>query len=146
MGEAEYILYVGHDARNPTVFCPGSRQALSLIDENDLQDVVTVQSVERLRENLTLPSWLSGTPTLVIRSKRQALRGSSAVDHLRTMGAKEESSGDAWGMVAPGEAMHLGSERNFEPTQEDSSKYTSESKVTEGDLQAFIARRQATVT
>lgn len=164
-----YVLYVGYDRRDATMsrFCPGSRHALELIDEASMHDRVTVQSVDALRETMpALPAWLRGTPTLVSRATRKAMRGSAAIEHLRALpGALAERRGAASsagggegelassssahgldGMVAPGEAVHLGAESNFEPlAQEDASKYDDSRKVTDADLQRLLERRKASV-
>lgn len=157
---ADYVLYVGYDRRDGTRFCPGSRKAIELVDEAGAQDRVTVQSIDALRESVSaLPPWLNGTPTLVCRTTKKAMRGSAVLEHLRhelvekrpaeeaqggTQGTQGGHSMD--GMVAPGEAAHLGLESNFEPlVKDDPDKYDDSRKVTEGDLQRLLERRKATI-
>lgn len=148
----EYILYIGQDRTDTTKFCPGSRQALSILEGAADQAGVSVQNVERLREKIgTLPDWLTGTPTLISKSTKKAMRGQSALDHLKqvVLGQSKQSekggtgSEDAWGLTSPHESLHLGMESNFEGGGgDDSSKYTDDRKVTEDDIQKLIERRK----
>ena len=151
---ADHVLYVGYDRSDATRFCPGSRRAIELVDEAEAQDRVTVQSVDALRQSMTtLPAWLKGTPTLVCKSSKKAMRGTAALEYLRNElvvrhadagGATSEHGLD--GMVAPGEAAHLGLESNFEPlTNDEPSKYDDSRKVTDGDLQRLLERRKASI-
>lgn len=150
-GEAttEYILYIGQDRIDPTRFCPGSRKALGVL-EGAADDVgVSVQNVHRLREKLgTLPAWLTGTPTLISKSTKKAMRGTSAIEHLEGVVAgqakeAEGGAGDVWGLTAPNEALHLGVESNYEGgAPDDPSKYSDDRKVTEDDVQKLIERRK----
>ena len=166
--EEEYVLYVGYDRADPTRsrFCPGSRRAIEIIDNEDLPARVTVQSVDALRETMaTLPDWLRGTPTLVSRKSRTAMRGTAAIEHLQEVARSRGAAGDRTdggdrmdgggsgpaahsldGMVAAGEMAFLGAESNFEPLQEDDpSKYDDSRKVTDNDLQRLLERRKASV-
>lgn len=159
MAEADFVLYVGYDRSDATAsrFCPGSRRAIELIDQAGLQDRVTVQSVDALRESMSaLPPWLKGTPTLVCRETRKAMRGTAALEHLSELASKAGEEGHGGGeasashgldgMVAPGEAMHLGTEANFEPlAKDDPDKYDDSRKVTEDDIQRMLERRRAAV-
>ena len=145
----EYILYIGQDRIDPTRFCPGSRKALGVL-EGAADDVgVSVQNVHRLREKLgTLPAWLTGTPTLISKSTKKAMRGTSAIEHLEGVVAgqakeAEGGAGDVWGLTAPNEALHLGVESNYEGgAPDDPSKYSDDRKVTEDDVQKLIERRK----
>ena len=154
---ADYVLYVGIDRNDKTRsrFCPGSRRAIEVIDDANMQDKVTIQSVDTLRENMpNLPEWLKGTPTLVDRASRHAMRGTAAIEHLRNFENKKHRAGvpsssttshSMDGMVAPGEQLHLGAEANFEPIKEDMSKYSNDSKVSDDDLHSLLQRRQASI-
>ena len=169
---ADLVLYVGYDRRDSSRsrFCPGSRLALEVIDDRGMQERVTVQSIDALRESMpALPDWLRGTPTLVCRGTRKAMRGTAAVDHLRSLpgeeGDEESAQGGGKGgggkggagsaehgldgMVVASERAFLGAESNFEPIgggeEEDASKYDDSRKVTENDLQRLIERRKASV-
>jgi len=145
----DYVLYVGYDRsdRTRTRFCPGSRRAIELVDEANMQDQITVQSVDALRESMPLPEWLKGTPTLVSKESRKAMRGTAAIEHLQSLAVKQPqpAAHSMDGMIAPGESLHLGAESNFEPLQEDPSKYDDSRKVTDADLQQLIERRRAAV-
>lgn len=151
----EYVLYVGYDRSDRSRFCHGSRRAIEIVDRAGVQDRVTVQSVDALRESMgALPTWLSGTPTLVSRATRKAMRGTAAVEHLQELvasGAEEggeaaAAPGEIQGLVAAGEAMHLGTEQNFEPLpKDDPDKYDDSRKITDADLQRLLDRRKATV-
>ena len=143
----EYILYIGQDQIDPTRFCPGSRKALGVLE--GASDVgVSVQNVHRLREKLgTLPAWLTGTPTLISKITKKAMRGTSAIEHLEGVVAGqakgEEGGGDVWGLTAPNESLHLGVEGNYEGgASDDPSKYSDDRKVTEDDVQKLIERRK----
>lgn len=150
-----YILYVAQDARDPSRFCPGSRRALALVDEADLGSV-NVQNVNRLREKATaLPAWLTGTPTLVSKASKQAMRGTKAIEHLSALasgkgggegGGAKASTDDVIGMTLSNETMHLGVEGNFEPTgRDDPSKYDDSRKITDSEVQRFMDRRKAVI-
>lgn len=143
----QFVLYVGYDRSDPsrTRFCPGSRRAIELIDGSGLQDKVTVQSIDALRESMPLPEWLKGTPTLVCKESRKAMRGTAAIEHLRSLTVTQPPAHSMDGMIAPGESLHLGSESNFEPIQDDPSKYDDSRKISDSDLQQLIERRRAVV-
>lgn len=152
----DYVLYVGYDRRDATKtrFCPGSRRAIELVDEAGAQDRVMVQSVDALRESVQkLPTWLNGTPTLVCRSTKKAMRGTVALEYLQSQLVETsiepvhaESAHGLDGMVSSSEAMHLGIESNFEPlTQDDPKKYEDSKKVSEDDLQRMLERRKAII-
>jgi hypothetical protein len=156
----EYILYVGHDSRDGSRFCRGSQHALAALDAapDALSRDVNVQTVERLHEKVgRLPEWLTGTPTLVCKQTRKAYRGTRAVDMLEALvtggGARGEpdaerddrrdATGSEDGRLV-GMSARVSQESNFEADpNEDMSKYTNSSKVTESDLQRAIARRRA---
>ena len=149
-----FVLYVAYDRTDTTHsrFCPGSRRAIEIIDNAGLQDVVMIQSVDVLREKVaTLPTWLQGTPTLVDRQSKRAMRGSAALSHLQALAspqvdpAVDSATPNMTGMVAPNEAMHLGTESNFEPIQEDPQRYNDSAKVSDSDLQKLIERRKANI-
>ena len=153
----QYVLYVAYDRADVTRsrFCPGSRRAIELVDEANQQDQVTVQSVDVLRRSVpTLPEWLRGTPTLVCRETRKAMRGTAALDHLRSMRQKHHESQSntrdsaeqeaVEGLVTAREMPHLERESNFEPlVKDDPSKYDESKKITDADLQRLIDRRKA---
>lgn len=163
----EYVLYVGYDRqdRSRSRFCPGSRRAIEIVDQADIQDRVTVQSVDALRESMpTLPEWLKGTPTLVSRTSRKAMRGTAAIEHLMELTTAATSTTDAAhasntdsfqnggaahsmdGMIVPGEMAHLGVESNFDPiNHEDMSRYDDSKKVTDSDLQELLDRRKTSI-
>ena len=155
MAAADLVLYVGLDRSDATRrrFCPGSRRAMQLADE---VGEVVVQSVDALREagTTTLPEWLQGTPTLVCKSKRVALRGKRAIEHLQQRlaeqrggggGEEDTKTGEPTGLIAPHEAMFLGGGGNFErgadDAEEDASKYSDTHKITDADVQRLLDRR-----
>lgn len=96
---ADLVLYVGLDRTDAsgTRFCAGSRGALAIVEGCDaLRSRLTVQSVEALRDAMVaLPEWLRGTPTLVSRASRQAMRGSAAIRHLEALARHEETQRSA---------------------------------------------------
>lgn len=148
----EYVLYIGNDRSDATKFCPGSRQALDIVDKKGLHEEIVVQSVDALRQSVAqLPVWLKGTPTLVSRTTRKAMTGTAAIEHLRRLAAKPTNETPSVtehnmdGMIAATESLHLGAESNFEPLQvDDAFKYDESRKVTEDDLQKLLERRKAT--
>ena len=102
----DYILYIGQDKRDETRFCAGSRAALEAIDQAKAENLVSVQSVDRLALNTTLPDWLDGTPMIVCRKSRRAYKGTECVNFIRSMAASSTESSvasddkggeDAWG-------------------------------------------------
>ena len=156
--ETELVLYVGQDRDDPNKFCKGSRQALVAIDEaGGLESLVTVQSINALRETMVqLPTWLKGTPTLVLRRERRALRGRAAVDYLRELQASRTQSttsqgkkndGDAVALTPSFQRLHLAPESNFESgtAHEDTDKYTRNDHITEQDIEKLIERRRSVV-
>lgn len=150
----EYVLYVAQDARDPSRFCAGSRQALRVVDTGGLQERVSVQSVDALLRSTDLPAWLTGTPTLVSRASRQAIRGARAIEHLEGMVRQAEEAAanvqppeDAGvqGLTLASESAHLAPDANFELGQPDDPKKYEDSKLTEDAVKRFIERRQASV-
>lgn len=147
---SEYVLYVGQDKRAPQQFCPGSRQALAAIDDGGLQERVTVQSVEALSGSTALPAWLTGTPTLVSQETRRAMRGRSAVEHLRKLGSERHEQTptlETMGMTLSNDARHLGLDSNFERAgaEDDMSRYTNTAKITDSDLNRYVEQRKASI-
>ena len=161
-----WVLYVASDASDSTIFDPGSRKMISLI--NPIKEDVHVQSVDVLFEKGLLdevPSWLQGTPTLVCTSTRLAYTGSEAIrkmeEELNGGKARREGEDHADESVAGGEAPGLlgapPSGERFDVGwdeggvgvgggEADAAKViTEDRKVTEEDVQRFMAQRQASM-
>jgi hypothetical protein len=78
------VLYVGHDRKNPSDFCPGSLVCMSLVEK--ISSDIQVQNCTVLREKAHLPAWLNGTPIYVDQyAKTGPLRGRDAVQALREL-------------------------------------------------------------
>lgn len=188
------VLYVARSKVDPTQLCRGSELCIQEISERGLSDLVTVQEVEKVRQQVPLPPWIDGTPILVDTEEMIPLRGSVALRELRRMGptkrggvsrgpppkprkgvVEEESSmlgpvggkeemlpfppaqnsmgGGGGGVEAPPSNTNRTSaslSRIHEEEEEeedmvvysDSDRPTNTGKVTEKDLQAFIASRK----
>ena len=154
MSENEYVLYVGSDRSDMTRFCRGSRAAVAIIDSGGIEECVSVQSVQLLKQkNGTLPVWLVGTPTLVCRSTKKAFRGQKVIDELQRAVAekqsqkKESESGgggggeDGWGMTLASDAQHIGIESNWETVPDAPGRY-DDKKITDNDVQQYMERRK----
>lgn len=77
-----FMLYVAPDVRNVRMLCPGSIQALDVIEP--FKDDVMVHNVNDKRlEGVQLPGWLDGTPCCVNTQEGLAYRGTDCINHLR---------------------------------------------------------------
>lgn len=79
-----FMLYISGDADGSGRFCPGSRECIALIQATpQLLRSTRFENVDVImQENLTLPEWLHGTPTLVDTYLKRIIRGTHARDYL----------------------------------------------------------------
>ena len=146
-----FVLYVGPDAVDPRIFCPGSRSCIPLAEQ--LGDI-NIQNVRTLLdEGVRLPGWLTGTPMLVDMENRQAHKGTDALNHLKRLcgsrdGAKERPpSHDEMNGVLPAGEAHLHGDGGLEAAfaapanaHGESSRFSDE-KITEESLQRYMEAR-----
>lgn len=87
MSSTRWILYVGNDARGGgRDFCRGSRACLAALDNLELDNMVTVQDCDSLRdEGVAFPDWLVGTPILIDRNTMTRYAGTDAVVQLTSI-------------------------------------------------------------
>jgi len=147
-----YVLYIGQDFSDPAIFCPGSRQAMKLIEP--IKEDVSVQSIDVLLEKgVELPSWLTGTPTLVATDSRMAYIGSECIDELKRAvnGGKQSEQArtydDMLGAPASGARFE---QAEFEMDTSQSQMQANglmdkEGKVTDEDVQRYMNSRNASM-
>lgn len=145
--QKKFVLYIAQSRRNHDEFCPGSKAAIEAA--HAAQSSVLVQNVDVMIERgVELPPWLDGTPILVNTEARQALKGSAAIAYLRELaeGAQEPERAPTMdqmhGVLPGGERLLHSEDSNFEPQPTEEAKYMNrENKVTESDLEAYLAFR-----
>lgn len=140
----KYVLYVNADRDSPSQLCRGSREAMKLTKA--IQEDVHVQNIQPLlKSGKPLPPWLDGSPILVDTTTKQAFKGSSALDVLSsaTKAPSPSKKEEILGMTAPGEKAHFDETGfdDFSPPPSHEGGTLREGKVTESDLQAYIAKR-----
>lgn len=176
MSQQNWILYIAHDKVDRSRFCPGSRQAVQLIREANLDAEILIQNVEVLKRRAkSLPTWLTGTPSLVDSNESLVFRGTQALSRLRELCVdlveadaarkgdadangpdqeRESGDDDPWGSMDAGRGGRsiLGQKQNEDVDavfQSDSVNEDSGSvrqgNVTEADLQAYIAAREQSI-
>ena len=147
----KYVLYIGHDLQDSSVFCPGSRIAVDLA--KSIGDDVLIQNTDVLIEKgQQLPKWLDGTPILVDMESKEANKGSAAVERLRALlspPAEMEAPPtmeDMHGCMPNGQ-RHLHAENdNFEPSSissKESFLMNRDDKVTDTDLETYMKMRNS---
>lgn len=78
-----WILYVSRDKRDKRRFDAGSAVCMRIIEEKGLQNKVAIQDIQVMKQrNVSLPSFLEGTPTLVHRVEYTSYTGSDVVFKL----------------------------------------------------------------
>lgn len=153
MTENKWVLYISQDKQNSEVFCPGSRECLKAINGNEAY--VNIQNVDAMLERgIELPPWLNGTPILVDVESKRALKGSDAVkgivEIITNMNAPNQDSADIevdegpQGILPEGE-RYLHEETPNQEIINDRPQQTREGKITEEDLQAYMAQRNASM-
>ena len=143
----KYVLYIGHDHRNASVFCPGSKAAMELV--KSLGEDALVQNVDVLLEKgVDLPEWLDGTPVLVNMETKQALKGSEAVKYLQNLSKPPPDEDHAptmeemQGVLPGGESYLHGESDNFTPSEPQQSHIMNrDDKITDADLEAYMKLR-----
>ena len=142
----KYVLYVNADRDSPSQLCRGSREAMKLTKA--IQEDVHVQGIQPLlKAGKPLPPWLDGSPILVDTATKQAFKGSSALEVLSSATKppppSEKKNEDILGMISPGERAHFDESgfEDFSPPLPKDGETLREGKVTESDLQAYIAKR-----
>lgn len=106
-----WVLYVGHDARDPQRLCAGSERCMPLVEA--IREDVAVQNVNLMLEGgVDIPAWLDGTPILVDTQSREASKGSSAVGRL------EELAGLSAPAAPPPQPRGVGEVQGLRPAGE----------------------------
>ncbi len=152
-----YVLYIAQDHRDSSRFCAGSRVAMEYVE--DLGGEILVQNVDVLQRKAALPEWLSGTPCLVDQTKKVAFKGTEAINRLREIidarAHQEEEADEAARpsdeqecMVAPGQKFLVSDDGNgsldlTSATASSEGGPAREGNVTDSDLNAYIAQRNA---
>ena len=149
----KFVLYIGSDARDRSVFCPGSKAAMEYGAR--IGEDVMVQNVDLLLErNHELPEWLDGTPVLVDMEDKQAFKGSECVRFLkdyieRGAEAAEKQQAPTMeemnGVLPSGERLLHEEEDNFTSTTESKEAFlmNRDNKVTDADLEAYMKMRNS---
>ena len=148
-----YVLYVAQDAHDPSIFCPGSRQIISLVAP--IKEDVHVQSIDVLFEKgmlNDLPPWLHGTPTLVCTSSRIAYTGSEAIRKIKeelgggTKTSADADAGEVLGAPPSGERFEVGwGEEGGSVAAGAAYVVPDDRKVSEEDVQRYMAQRNASI-
>ena len=144
-----WVLYIGEDANDPNVFCPGSRKAMSLIEP--IKEDVLVQKVETLLEkDIELPTWLTGTPTCVDTQTKLCYTGTEAISQLQeiTQPARDKRSigfDDMQGVSADGQILEFEQDSAFAAPLQARDDVVQSGKVTEEEVQKYIAARNASI-
>ena len=146
----ELILYVADDSRVRSRLCRGSRVCLATIEARAL----SVQ-VEHVRDVIGMeggiPHWLDGTPMLLNTSTGEAFKGSNAIQALRECAppaaapAPDAAPTVELQGVLPRGLEHCGEDDDHTDAlaSREGCDRLAEGKVTEQDLQALIAARNA---
>lgn len=150
----KYVLYIGKDNRDPSVFCRGSKVLLELI--KPFQEQTLIQDVEILMDKgVNLPDWLDGTPILVDMSNKQAMKGSEAARYVQDLQKKQNhekssepskeapSMEEMTGVLASGERL-LHDNSNFDPAPPDAETMNltnRDEKITDADLEKYMEMR-----
>ena len=80
-----FVLYVATKYGDSSQLCDGSQICIDII-KHIPPNVVTVQNCDVLRQkNVSFPSWLKGTPTLLVRSSNQVVTGGAAIATLHRL-------------------------------------------------------------
>ena len=101
-----YMLYIAADHDDASRLCAGSRECISLIRTNPIiLSHTRFENVDVIRrENLPIPAWLYGTPTLVDTVNYRIHRGSGALDYLLVIAENNQPT------PTDGDAREAGSE------------------------------------
>ena len=131
---------------------------MQLIEDTGMS--VLVQNVNVLQEKrITLPDWLTGTPSFVDVETKQVFRGSHAIQRLKEkqseaeniQNAKEKTIAEAnevEGMTAPGQKfanLHEETTLSDIPTPQSAGGTVREGNITESELQAYMQQRDAAI-
>lgn len=141
-------MYVASDRWDPSQFCPGSRKAIDL--SKKYKEDVLVQSVDVLLEKgVDIPTWLTGTPTLVDTETKISYPGSHALKHLEQINNADnsppESLSEMEGVPANGTYVAFESDDAF-ATQESVQNPISDEKITDDDVQKYMQKRSRSQT
>lgn len=82
-----YVLYVAKDKKRNSDFCPGSTVCIGMAEFLP-KEVIDVRSCDTLRKTVGkegIPTWLTGSPTLVSSYGDEVFRGSQAVRKLHNI-------------------------------------------------------------
>jgi hypothetical protein len=145
------VLYIAQDASNKTIYDRGSRICMDLLaDTEGLETGILVQNTDVLRQrDVDLPDWLTGTPSFVDVRAKKVFRGTEAIERLREVVAaaaedgaarNARTNGGVEGMTAPGQRFV----DEFSSATPGAGE-VREGKVTESELQAFMAARETAI-
>ena len=77
-----YELYVASDLQRPHQLCAGSRLCVTILEHLPDEYVTIINCDDARRMGRTLPSWVTGTPTLMPTDGGDIYRGHDAVLHM----------------------------------------------------------------
>ena len=161
------VLYIAQDRADNSIYDRGSRACVGIIEASGVD--VLVQNVNVLQEkNVTLPDWLTGTPSFVDIDSKQVFRGSHAIRRLREKVSKGRdgdedrvatekarkggAADDVQGMLAPSQRFVTGEGSGDDddpisdiPSAQASGGTVREGSVTESELQAYMQQRDAAI-
>ena len=153
----ELVLYVAKDKKNLQEYCRGSTMCLKIVDVLPA-NTINIQDCDMLREkNVTLPSWLNGTPILVSKESGDIYKGSIALKYLRELledyseKRKQEVEVEKKNLKTPSQFgddddTKEEEEEDYDPWNDDFSKVdpsaSEKPKATQQDVEEFMRRRQ----
>lgn len=155
------VLYIAQDHTDHSIYDRGSRTCVDIVSMGGID--VLVQNVNVLQEKkVTLPEWLTGTPSFVDVKAKQVFRGTHAVQRLREKVVQKSENATAakeklespqrkeqvQGMTAPGQRFVTGDSDDDEPISDIPSAQAGggsvrEGSITESELQAYMQQREA---
>ena len=137
---AKYILYVGHDHKNSKQFCKGSISCMEHLSEIP-DELIHIQDVDILRQKTTLPNWLNGTPILVEKHSLHQFKGTNAVEKLQSIKMSQSQGNEISSEETSENPQNLDDDFRIDAIAAQTRE--KDGKITEHDLQAFIAQRNS---
>jgi len=154
----ELVLYVAKDKKNLQEYCRGSKMCLKIVDVLP-SNTINIQDCDMLRaKNVALPSWLNGTPILVLKESGDIFKGSIAVKYLRELleeyseKRRQEVEVEKKSQKPPSQFgddeddEKQGEEEEYDPWNDDFAKVdptaSEKPKATQQDVEEFMRRRQ----
>jgi hypothetical protein len=148
------VLYVARDQTDSSEMCPGSTACLAILKSLP-EDMINIQDCDILRQSQALPDWLDGTPLYIDQNEGIPHRGRLAIKALQKklkMYTKstpvnvpnvEKKQDDPAPRITT-DANNFATpnlEDDFKISVEPMSDDTSSSKITEDELNRYIAAR-----